>query len=270
MTTLSLGGVVFQDFEVPEQINFGGEQALAVHRLPGGTRVIDSLGPDDADIRWSGRFRGPTAEERAILLDFMRRSGSPQLLSWSFHFYQVVIKEFTGDFRQSYEIPYSISCTVITDLTQALIQAAVGFIDAIAGDLLNAVGLGGVIGIPAINTALTGVAAALTNYQAGVPTSTNLITAGSAVATGPLLSALQTSIGGAQTATQTAIGSANGQFTANSTPAAGTSPAVAATALSNQTSAMTQLGQLYQLGGLLNRMNTNTGTMIANGSTVLQ
>jgi hypothetical protein len=178
MTTLTLGGVVFQDFEVPERINFGGEQALAVHRLPGGARVIDTLGPDDADIRWSGRFRGPTAEERAILLDFLRRSGSQQLLSWSFHFYQVVIKEFTADFQQSYEIPYSISCLVVTDLTQALIQAAVGLIDAIANDLLNAVGLGGTIGIPAINTALTGATVAFTNYQAGVPTSTNLAAGG--------------------------------------------------------------------------------------------
>ena len=113
MTTLTLGGVVFADFEIPDAINFGGEQSLIVHKLPGGNRVIDAMGPDDADIRWSGRFRGPNAEERALLLDFMRRAGQQVLLSWSLERFQVVIREFTAHFQQAYEIPYSIACTVV-------------------------------------------------------------------------------------------------------------------------------------------------------------
>src|SRR4051812_44013109 len=100
--TLNLGGVVFQGFEIPESINFGGAQQLVVHKLPGGGRVVDAMGPDDADIRWSGRLRGSSAEQRAILLDFMRRQGNKVLLTWSLHRYQVVIKEFAADFRQSY------------------------------------------------------------------------------------------------------------------------------------------------------------------------
>ena len=51
MIALTLGGVVFADFEIPDSINFGGEQVLSVHQLPGGTRVIDALGPSDAEIR---------------------------------------------------------------------------------------------------------------------------------------------------------------------------------------------------------------------------
>src|SRR5690348_7393804 len=130
--TLTLGGVVFQDFEIPESINFGGDQQLVVHKLPGGGRVIDAMGPDDSDIHWSGRFRGSNAEPRAMLLDYMRRQGSQILLGWSLHRYQVVIREFKADFRQPYEIPYSISCTVVIDETQAVASAVAGFAEAMA------------------------------------------------------------------------------------------------------------------------------------------
>jgi hypothetical protein len=53
---LVLGPVAFSDFEDPERIRFGGAQRLAVHKLPGGARVIDALGPDDTEIGWSGIF----------------------------------------------------------------------------------------------------------------------------------------------------------------------------------------------------------------------
>jgi hypothetical protein len=86
---------------------------------------------------------------------------------------------------------------------------------------------------------------------------------------GALLLALQSAIGTAQTAIQTAITAANAEFTANPTPPAGTAPAVAAAALTNQSAAMTQLGQLYQLNGIVNRSYTNISTAIASGSTVL-
>ena len=59
--TLLLGPVAFQDFEVPCGVNFGGRQRLALHRLPGGSRVIDALGRDDAQISFSGIFSGSDA-----------------------------------------------------------------------------------------------------------------------------------------------------------------------------------------------------------------
>jgi hypothetical protein len=258
--TLTLGGIVFQDFEVPERINFGGEQMLAVHKLPGGSRVIDAMGADDAEIRWSGRFRGPSAEERATLLDFMRRAGNQILLTWSFHRYQVVIREFTANFEQSYEIPYSIACTVLRDEIATIASATLSLIDAIASDLLSATGLAGTIGIPAINTAVTGVAAAFTNYQAGVPTQTNVVTAITAATEPALLGTLVSSIGVAQSATQSAIGTNTAALnTAGSVggASAGVSPTSAATSLVAQSAAMSQLGLLYQLSSTLGRMNIN-------------
>lgn len=253
---LTLGGVVFADFEIPERINFGGGQMLSVHKLPGGTRVIDAMGPDDEDIRWSGRFRGPSAEQRGFLLDFMRRSGQQVLLTWSLHRYQVVIREFKADFQQPYEIPYSIACTVVLDETQAIAQAAIGFIEAMAADVVNAVGLGGVIGSSTINAAVTGVAAAFSNYQAGVPNTTNALAGITAVAEGPLLSSLQASIGGALAATQSGIASTTAGI--NIAPViAGGLPTTMAGALTAAASGFGQLNSLYQLSSTLGRMNAN-------------
>jgi hypothetical protein len=249
VTTLTLGGVVFQGFEIPATINAGGEQMLAVHKMPGGNRVIDAMGPDDGEIRWSGRFRGTSAEQRALLLDFMRRQGQQQLLTYSLRRYQVVIKEFTANFEQSYEIPYSVTCAVVIDETQALASLAVGFVEAL--------GLSGLISSSTINTAVTGVATAASNYQAGVPNTTNAIAGVTAASEGPLLNSLQSSITGAQSATQASIVSTAGGI--NTTPVvAGGSPATMASSLSNAASGFGNLNNLYQLSSTLSRMSTNT------------
>lgn len=144
--TLTLGGVVFTGFEIPESINFGGEQKLAVHKLPGGGRVIDAMGPDDADIRWSGRLRGESSEQRGILLDFMRRRGQKVLLAWSLHRYQVVIRSFEANFQNPFEVPYTLVCTVVRDEAQTVASAAFGFAAAFASDLAAAAGLTDLIG----------------------------------------------------------------------------------------------------------------------------
>lgn len=256
MIALNLGGVVFADFEIPETINFGGEQMIAVHQLPGGSRVIDSLGPNDAEVRWSGRFRGSDAEERALLLDFMRRQGNQLLLTYSLHRYQVVIREFTANFQNGgLEIPYTIACTVALDETQALLSTAAGFIEAMAADLATALGLTDLIGSSTISTAVTAVSAAFTNYQAGVPTTTNALAATTAVAEGPLVAALQASISGAQEATQANIGTVN----PSTRPViAGANPSAMASQLGSAASGFGLLNNLYQLSGLLSRMSVNT------------
>ncbi len=259
--TLTLGSVVFSEFEIPESINFGGEQMLVVKKLPGGNRVIDAMGPDDDDIHWSGRFRGPSGEERALLLDHMRRQGNKVLLSWGPHRYQVVIKEFKPDYRNAYEIPYSIACTVALDEVQALASLAIGFAEAMVGDLLKATGLGNQIGSAAINTALTGVGTALSNYQAGVPSTTNLLTAATAPVEGTLLNGLMISIGGAQAATDaatTSVGAAINTTGSIAGVSAGGSPAAMAGALAAQAGAFGQLDLLNQLSSTLGRMSTNT------------
>ena len=74
-TAPTLGPITFQAFEVPERISLGGRQRLVVHALPGGGRVVDTMGPEEAPIRWSGMFSGANATERVRMLERLRRAG---------------------------------------------------------------------------------------------------------------------------------------------------------------------------------------------------
>jgi hypothetical protein len=65
--TLTLGGIVFDDFSTPHHMPLGGQQAMVVHRLPGGSRVIDTLGPDDDDYSWDGTFIAYLVDEQRIV-----------------------------------------------------------------------------------------------------------------------------------------------------------------------------------------------------------
>lgn len=117
LTTLQLGDFVFEGAEVPESLPFGGEQALAVHRMVGGARIIDAMGADPAPIEWSGIFLGDVAVQRARYLDNLRKKGGPLLLTWSEFRYTVVIKSFQPRYDFEYNIPYRIVCEVVRDET---------------------------------------------------------------------------------------------------------------------------------------------------------
>ena len=95
---LLLGPIVFQDFEIPAGINFGGRQRLALHHLPGGFRIINALGRDDAQISFSGIFTGSDATLRARSLDELRVAGIALPLTWDVLFYTVLIAEFRADY----------------------------------------------------------------------------------------------------------------------------------------------------------------------------
>jgi len=139
---LLLGPVLFQDFELPERISWGGKQRLTVHQLPGGTRVIDALGRDDREITWSGVFSGGGAGARARLIDLMRADGSVWPLTWEAFFYSVVIGGFDADFSHSNWIPYRITCTVLRDEAEAVVLAVASLTADAFSDLTSAGGLG--------------------------------------------------------------------------------------------------------------------------------
>jgi len=137
---LLLGPIVFQDFEIPSGINFGGRQRLAVHRLPGGSRVIDALGRDDAEISFSGIFSGSNATLRARGLDELRVAGVVLPLTWDVFFYTVLIVDFRADYRSGQWIPYNIVCTVLQDEASAFLQHAISLTAAVAADVGIAAG----------------------------------------------------------------------------------------------------------------------------------
>ncbi|WP_424139360.1 hypothetical protein [Roseomonas chloroacetimidivorans] len=137
-----LGTFTFADWELPEVMPFGGAHLLRRHRLIGGKKVIDALGPDDAPLSWRGRFRGPLAALRARQLDTMRRAGQEHVLSWDTFAYRVVIERFEADYERFSEIPYRIACEVIEDLVAGEVGELLTSVeDAVAGDLAAALGL---------------------------------------------------------------------------------------------------------------------------------
>jgi hypothetical protein len=73
---VTVGGVGLSGLEVPATMSFGGEQRLAVHELPGGGRVVDALGPQEADVEWTGWFTGSNAVSRGAI---STSCGSPEI-----------------------------------------------------------------------------------------------------------------------------------------------------------------------------------------------
>lgn len=122
--TLQLGDYTFTRLEIPEKIGLGGEQKLTIHELVGGDRVVDAMGAQFDPITWSGMFLGENALQSAKYIDYLRRQGKPLILKWSEMEYSVVINKFKYDFMQMYNIPYSITCEVVTDSS---VQVTEGF-----------------------------------------------------------------------------------------------------------------------------------------------
>ena len=144
---LVLGPVAFQDFEVPSGINFGGRQTLAVHHLPGGTRIIDAVGRDDSLISFNGIFTGSDATLRARALDTLRVAGIPLQLTWDVFFYTVLIAEFSADYQNGWWIPYRIACVVVQDEASIVLSLAQSLTATTLADIGSASGLAATVGV---------------------------------------------------------------------------------------------------------------------------
>lgn len=140
---LILGPIIFTDFGVPERMPFGGRQAMAVHKLLGGRRAIDTLGPDDHDIYWRGTFYGNDAYSTCLALDALRAQGQPMPLSFAGQSFVVVIAEFRADIERLPQlIEYSITCVISQNGGQGVL-GAIGFGagSLLSGDLTSAIAL---------------------------------------------------------------------------------------------------------------------------------
>lgn len=158
---LTLGAIAFQRFEVPEEINFGGEQRVVTHDLVGGTRVVDVMGAFEDDKVWSGTFEGSNAEARARALEAMFKAGRKVRLTWSEFSYDVVITKFAARFRKKRFIPYQITCLVIGASSDAKPEGAPDATSMIKGDAARASERGGGLGFSSLTGALSSVTEAV-------------------------------------------------------------------------------------------------------------
>ncbi len=140
---LILGGITATDWQIPGKIGgLGGKHRIAVTKLFGGQRVLDALGPDDDEITWAGRFRGPTALLNAQTWDAMRSSGAQIPLFMVGMFRLVVIGQFSYVVEKPYEVTYSIKCIVASNPMQGLLNQAIGSLsDIVSADMNSISGL---------------------------------------------------------------------------------------------------------------------------------
>lgn len=136
-TVLILGGVQFQDFEIPTKIGpFGGKQKIAKNVLIGGQRVLDAMGYTPNVVTWNGRFRGGDALSRAGQVDAMARAGAVVSLFWGGLAYQVLIESFDPEPERTYEVPYKISLEVVDD-GGGVATGSSGTDSLVAGDMFS-------------------------------------------------------------------------------------------------------------------------------------
>lgn len=146
---LILGSIIFKGFELPEQVPLGGDHSFTVHKLLGGARVLDAMGPDDRDIEWKGLFFGANALSNARAVDAMRVAGQEVPLLIDSEMRTVVIKSFKWDYQRPYQIPYTIALIVsstpflglgpssLDDLVTADLAAAGSLISTFAGSVFS-------------------------------------------------------------------------------------------------------------------------------------
>jgi hypothetical protein len=241
---LTLGPVTFENFEIPSCVAFGGGQRLAIHRLAGGGRIIDTLGRDDEDIRFEGIFSGADATLRARTLDELRASGQVSPLTWDVFFYRVIVRQFEAYYQNSYWIPYRLACTVLRDEASLPVKAVMSLATDVIADVASAAGFSGVTGLD-----FDDLQAAVATTNACVRGSADFVTA-------------QSAFGAAQATTATTLGSAEGQLGSvllQGPMSAGTGVAQLATAVG----AAQQLAAVAAANGYLGRAAVN----LANAST---
>jgi hypothetical protein len=253
---LALGPFVFADFEVPEKVTWGGTQRMNVHKFVGGGRIIDTMGPDDADIVWSGIFLSPDASLRADELDRMRRSGGVWELLFPNRYYQVVINQFSADTRHSSWVPYRITCTVLDDLSAYLPPASPPALQAAIQDFVAATA------ITALSSALTPAATAIAAASALAAPMT-AISAGAAatVALVAGVSAATAAVAAVDTAAETQLAG----FTAAANATAATGVLGVTTAI-GATNAMAQAATATATAAMATATNAYLGCALINAN----
>lgn len=176
---LLLGGVLLDGFEVSGAIGFGGAQAMAVHKLPGGTRVIDTMGPDDGVISWRGILSGSDARDRARTLDAIRVAGIAVPVAWDVFTATVILSELKLEFCNNWWVPYQIGCTVLVG-TQ--IPGLLAVANDVLNDVLSDLGLAGLApGVIAALALVGATGATVGGSQAFAAAFTALTAAGSGI-----------------------------------------------------------------------------------------
>lgn len=181
---VNIGTVTLTGMEVPSRLTVGGGQALVIHRLIGGDRIIDAIGNDPDRIELSGTFIGPTAQERAQLIQSLRQAGKPVPFSAAGLSWQVMIRYFRYDYTaKGAVIPYSLQIELPAEKGNATGSDLTALSKLIGGDATAALS-GIATAVSDVSTAAANVTGQLQTIVGQVTPIANIIGLG-----GPLASA---------------------------------------------------------------------------------
>lgn len=129
---LTIAGIPFDGWSTPQALPFGGKQGMVVHKLPGGSRCIDTLGPDEADMAWRGKFFSDTAFDDALAIDAIRQAGQVVPLMGCGQYRSVIVNAFLYDVRRFPNwVTYQISCTVYQNPALGILGAVIPTMDSL-------------------------------------------------------------------------------------------------------------------------------------------
>ena len=243
---LILGGLVFDDWSTPNKIPFGGKHSAAVHKLPGGSRVVDTLGPDEMDIAFTGMIWGDSAAATASGINSLRQSGQPVPLMFTGQFYQVILIDAVVHWERFPQYAtYSISCLIVSAPGAGGLGAIVSTIgDTVGADMASVASISDdAIGIS------SSISSAVTTLSGSIGAAQPLVSAAASVMTGLTTSAID--LAGS---IESAIPSVAGALDAGI--AATTAPEIA-TALSGIVTSAGAQQALADMSGFAGRMASN-------------
>jgi len=250
---VSLGGFVFQGFEVPERVNWGGAQRLVTHKMVGGGRFIDAMGRDDADISWSGIFLSSDASIRADQLDQMRIAGDPLELQFMGRQYTVLIGSFQAIQRRVNYVPYQITCVVLTDDSASAANQSPSLLSQLTNDLNSALGIDVPATLAAAQTALSSLAPVIAPLASLAPGSSAALSVVSGLASAQSLISSAQSVADGQVGGITAAAATAGNLLGSSNPTA------AVTNLTEAVSALSTSSAAQAMSAYVSRMTANAG-----------
>ncbi|OYV50750.1 MAG: hypothetical protein B7X10_01115 [Burkholderiales bacterium 21-58-4] len=268
------GPFVFTGAEVPEHLPFGGAQMLKRHQMIGGKRIVDSMGPSDKPLMWSGWFLYASAPSRARFLDSLRREGSVCTLTWDDFIYTVKIASFEADYQKPFKIPYSITLEVIRDET-ALIDSVPSItpVQSLANDMARMSDLADCHGDATLNALASTVSGALSALSSVTQPIANGLTpidqtvSAAAACLGEITNALNTGVASVvaplaqlQAHVTTLISSAENAVNSIVTVGGvipGNPVAKNVGNVLTQVTNATQLPPLYEISSITNRMQAN-------------
>ncbi|MEB0078004.1 MULTISPECIES: hypothetical protein [unclassified Pseudomonas] len=260
-TRVVLGGIEFVGLEIPESATPGaGKQQTVTHKLVGGKRIVDVLGVDYDNLSWTGWMVGATAGARVKELETMRDTGNAVDFNLGEYYFSVVVSSFVPRFEHQYRRGYTIELLVVDRLDAPVTKNALsGSLDSlINSDVGKSLGLAKIINVSAVTDTINTVKSAVAQVQdfANQTVDTIQSVIRPIVAAQQMVQSVIAQVGAGVADITTLGGLVPGNPISN-----------AANNLLRQANAMTQLAPLYQMQGVLGRLQKNVlSGPLANGT----